>query len=76
VKNSLAEYDQVANTACPLCKSPHELRTARNRRGTLYVSCPTWQSTVFFKTAAGIEWLRSHDEDRSLEEEVDDLEDG
>ncbi len=46
-----------AATACPLCSSPHELRTARNKRGTPYVSCPVWQSTVFFKTDAGRQWL-------------------
>ena len=65
----------MANMACPLCRSLHELRTARNRRGTLYVSCPRWQSTVFFKTPTGIEWLRSHEDDGSLGDEVDDLED-
>ena len=65
----------MANAACPLCRSPHELRTARNKKGTPYISCPIWQSTVFFKTPTAMKWLRTHD-DGSLEEDLDDLEDG
>lgn len=49
----------LPSVPCPLsdCRETHELREARNRARTPYVNCPTWSSTVFFRTSVGKTWL-------------------
>ena len=48
---------------CPLagCESQHELRHAKNKAATPFISCPTWgASTIWFRTPAASEFLNGN----------------
>ena len=49
--------------ACPLlgCQSEHELKHARNKAGTAFVSCDTWGSSIiWFRSPTAQEFLNAN----------------
>jgi len=53
----------VPTIACPLvgCESEHELRHAKNKAATPYITCTEWgNSTVWFRSPAADDFLNGH----------------